>query len=209
MPITVDIDVLLARRKMSVGELAERLSRGQRKHWLVPRRSDHEDPHPADGHGRSLATRITPGQAADSRQLIPLLGQVWVPRPDGVGRPRKRPDSVTGDMAYSSRANRRALRNKGITTVVPEPNDQIANRKRRGRRGGHPPTFDTTAYKRRNQVSNAASPGANTGAASLPGTTNSPPTAGPLSTWSKPSTGYAPSPTNKIHQTRLTGSGLP
>jgi hypothetical protein len=31
MPITVDIDVMLAKRKMSVGELAERLSRGQRK----------------------------------------------------------------------------------------------------------------------------------------------------------------------------------
>jgi transposase len=55
-------------------------------------------------------------------------------------------------MAYSSRANRKALRNKGITTVIPEPNDQIAKQKRRGRRGGHPPTFDTTAYKRRNQV---------------------------------------------------------
>ncbi|MEU7588122.1 transposase, partial [Micromonospora sp. NPDC049230] len=106
----------------------------------------------ADGRGRSLATRITPGQAADTQQLIPLLDQVRVPRPGQVGRPRKRPDSVTGDKAYSSRANRKALRNKRITTVIPEPNDQIANRKRRGRRGGRPPTFDPTAYKRRNQV---------------------------------------------------------
>lgn len=44
------------------------------------------------------------------------------------------------------------MRDKGITTVIPEPNDQIANRKRRGRRGGRPPTFDRAAYKRRNQV---------------------------------------------------------
>ncbi|MET8312339.1 transposase [Micromonospora sp. NPDC005173] len=161
------------------------------------------------GRGCSLATRITPGQAADTWQLIPLLHQVWAPRPGGVGRPRMRPDSVTGDMAYSSRANRRALRNKGITTVIPEPNDQIANQNRRGRRGGHPPTFDTTAYKRRNQVSNAASTDANTGAASPPGTTNSPPISRQLSTWSKPSIGYAPSPTNMIYETELAGSRPP
>jgi len=84
--------------------------------------------------------------------LIPLLEQIRVPRPGGVGRPRKRPDSLTGDKAYSSRANRTALRDNGITTVIPEPNDQIANRKRRGRRGGRPPTFDPVAYRRRNQV---------------------------------------------------------
>jgi hypothetical protein len=41
----------------------------------------------ADGRGRSLATLITPGQAADTRQLIPLLDQVRVPRPGGTGRP--------------------------------------------------------------------------------------------------------------------------
>jgi transposase len=84
--------------------------------------------------------------------MIPLLEQIRVPRPGGVGRPRKRPDSLTGDKAYSSRANRTALRDKGITTVIPEPNDQIANRKRRGRRGGRPPTFDPVTYRRRNQV---------------------------------------------------------
>lgn len=64
---------------------------------------------PGLGRGCSFATRITPGQAADTRQLIPLLHQVWAPRPGDAGRPRMRPDSVTGDMAYSSRANRRAL----------------------------------------------------------------------------------------------------
>ena len=74
----------------------------------------------ADGRGRSLATRITPGQAADTRQLVPLLDQIWVPRPSGVGRPRQRPDSLTGDKAYSSRANRQHLRDKRITTVIPE-----------------------------------------------------------------------------------------
>ncbi|MFF0822804.1 transposase [Micromonospora haikouensis] len=109
-----------------------------------------------DGRGRSLATLITPGQAADTRQLIPLLGQVRVPRLGGVGRLRQRPDSLTGDKAYSSRTNRTALRDKGIIAVIPEPNDQIGNRKRKGRRGGRPPTFDPVAYRRRNQVEDEA-----------------------------------------------------
>jgi integrase len=29
-----------------------------------------------DGRGRALATRVTPGQAADTKQLVPLLDQV-------------------------------------------------------------------------------------------------------------------------------------
>ena len=99
-----------------------------------------------------MATLITPGQAADTRQLIPLLELVRVSRPAGTGRPRKRPNSVTGDKAYSSRANRQALRGKHVRATIPEPNDQIANRQRRGSRGGRPPAFDPIAYRRRNQV---------------------------------------------------------
>jgi transposase len=106
----------------------------------------------ADGRGRSLASRITPGQAADTQQLVALLEQVSVRRPGRPGPPRSRPDSVTGDKAYSSRANRAALRAKHIHATIPEPNDQIANRKRRGSRGGRPPAFDRSAYRRRNQV---------------------------------------------------------
>jgi transposase len=105
----------------------------------------------ADGQGRSLATLITPGQAADTRQLVPLLDKLSVPR-SGRGRPRKRPDSVTADKAYSSRANRTALRGRGIRANIPEPADQIANRRRRGSRGGRPTSFDAQAYKHRNQV---------------------------------------------------------
>ena len=106
----------------------------------------------ADGRGRALATRITPGQAADTRQLVALLDQISVARPGGVGRPRKRPDSVTADKAYSSRANRAALRARGIIAVIPQPKDQIANRARKGSRGGRPPAFDPVRYKDRNQV---------------------------------------------------------
>jgi transposase len=106
----------------------------------------------ADGRGRSLATRITPGQAADTKQLVALLDQIAVTRPGGVGRPRKRPDSVMADKAYSSRANRAALRARKIVAVIPQPKDQIANRARKGSAGGRPPAFDPVRYKDRNQV---------------------------------------------------------
>lgn len=106
----------------------------------------------ADGRGRSLATRVTPGQAADTTQLVPLLDQIAVARPGGVGRPRKRPDSVTADKAYSSKANRTALRARRIVAVIPERRDQQANRARKGSRGGRPPAFDSVAYRDRNQV---------------------------------------------------------
>jgi transposase len=36
--------------------------------------------------------------------------------------------------------------------VIPQPADQIANRKRKGRGGGRPPRFDRDSYKQRNTV---------------------------------------------------------
>lgn len=99
-----------------------------------------------------MATRLTPGQAADVRELVPLLDQIAVPRPGRIGRPRKRPDSLAGDKAYPSKANRAALRARGIRAVIPERADQLNNRARKGARGGRPPNFDAEAYKKRNQV---------------------------------------------------------
>ena len=75
-----------------------------------------------------------------------------VARPGGRGRPRQRPDRLTGDKAYSSRANRTALRARRIPHTIPERDDQKANRARRGARGGRPPAFDRERYRRRNQV---------------------------------------------------------
>jgi transposase len=105
-----------------------------------------------DGRGRSLTTRITGGQAADTKQLVPLLDAVAVPRPGGTGRPRKRPDSLSADKAYSSKANRAALRRRKITAIIPERTDQCNNRSRKGSRGGRPPNFDAERYKNRNQI---------------------------------------------------------
>ncbi|GAA2773436.1 hypothetical protein GCM10010470_01410 [Saccharopolyspora taberi] len=70
----------------------------------------------------------------------------------GPGRPRTRPDRVIADKGYSSRAIRGYLKRRGIPATIPERADQQANRKRTGRTGGRPPTFDPSIYTRRNVV---------------------------------------------------------
>ena len=94
---------------------------------------------------------ITRGQAGDGPQMVPVLEKIRVPVV-GRGRPRQRPEHVLADKAYSSRANRGYLRSRRITTTISQPKDQIAHRRRRGSAGGRPPTFDATAYRRRNSV---------------------------------------------------------
>ena len=83
--------------------------------------------------------------------LPPLLASLTVPRL-GPGRPRTTPTALLGDKAYSARAHREHLRARGVTTVIPEPADQIANRKRRGSAGGRPVNLDKKLYKRRNVI---------------------------------------------------------
>ena len=84
----------------------------------------------------------------------PLMASIYVPRAGG-GRPRTRPDAVLGDKAYSARAHRAHLRGRRITCVIPEPDDQLANRRRRGSAGGRPVDFDADAYRGRNVVERA------------------------------------------------------
>lgn len=103
-----------------------------------------------DGNGLPLVVLLTAGQAGDSPMFGPLMAHLRVER--DRGRPRIRPDAVRGDKAYSSRAIRGHLRSRGITAVIPEPEDQKGHRKRRGSAGGRPPAFDTTAYRGRNVV---------------------------------------------------------
>jgi len=103
-----------------------------------------------DDHGLPLVIAVAPGQSGDAPALLPLLSRLRVARP--VGRPRTRPDAVRGDKAYSSRAIRSHLRDRGIRAVIPQPRDQQAHRKRRGSRGGRPPGFDAVDYKGRNVV---------------------------------------------------------
>ena len=77
-----------------------------------------------------------------------------VPRP-GLGRPRKKPDSLTADRAYSNGRIREYLRRRGIRHTIPEKTDSQAARLRKGARGGRPPGFDEDRYKKRNTVERA------------------------------------------------------
>lgn len=56
------------------------------------------------------------------------------------------------DKAYSSKANGKLLRDRGIRAAIPERSDQITNRKRLCAQGGRLPRLDTEAYKRRNVI---------------------------------------------------------
>lgn len=85
--------------------------------------------------------------------MLPLLAAIRVARPRG--RPRTRPDRVLADKAYSSRAIRAHLRERGIGAVIPEPSTQVANRHRRGTAGGRPVAYDKTIYKGRNVIERA------------------------------------------------------
>lgn len=106
--------------------------------------------HLVDGRGLPLVIAVTPGQSGDSPMLIPMLEQLRIARP--IGRPRTRPDRLRGDKAYSSRAIRSHLRERGIQAVIPQPSDQIGHRLRRGSRGGRPVTYDRDDYRNRNVI---------------------------------------------------------
>jgi transposase len=103
-----------------------------------------------DGRGRALVNRLTPGQAADTKELVALLDAVAVPRPGGRDRHRKRLDHLTADKAYGSKANRRSLQARGIPHTIPERDDMRASRARKGSRGGRSPNFNPTRYTDRN-----------------------------------------------------------
>ncbi len=105
----------------------------------------------ADGRGRLLVVLLTAGNVHDSRMFAALLAALKVAHA-GPGRPRTRPDHLLADKGYSSRANRRLLRARGIGHTIPEKTDQAAHRRRRGSAGGRPPGFDPDRYARRNTI---------------------------------------------------------
>ncbi|MFF7394789.1 IS5 family transposase [Streptomyces scabiei] len=108
----------------------------------------------ADGRCRPLSLIITAGQRADCTQFKPVLEKIRVPRP-GPGRPRKKPESIAADKAYSNGPCREYLRRRGIRHTIPEKTDSQAARLRKGSRGGRPPGFDEDRYKKRNTVERA------------------------------------------------------
>src|SRR5690349_24770969 len=60
--------------------------------------------------------------------LPAVLEQVAVPRLAG-GPPRRNPNTVIADKAYSAPSNRDLLLRKRIRSVIPHRSDQVANRK--------------------------------------------------------------------------------
>ncbi|MFJ9952620.1 IS5 family transposase [Kitasatospora sp. NPDC091207] len=108
----------------------------------------------ADGRCRPLSLVVTPGQRADRTRFEPELEKIRVPR-TGPGRPRKTPDSVAADKAYSNGACRAYLRRRGIRHTIPGKADSQAARLREGSRGGCPPAFDEKQDKKRNTVERA------------------------------------------------------
>ncbi|WP_420708765.1 IS5 family transposase [Streptomyces sp. FXJ7.023] len=108
----------------------------------------------ADGRCRPLSLIVTPGQRADCTQFTPVLEKIRVPR-TGPVRPRKKPDSLAADKAYSNGPCREYLRRRGIRHTIPEKTDSQAARLCKGPRGGRPPGFDEERYKKRNTVERA------------------------------------------------------
>lgn len=108
----------------------------------------------ADGRCRPLSMVVTGGQRADCMQFQAVLEKIGLPR-SGPGRPRKQPDSLAADRAYSNGPCREYLRRRGIRHTIPEKTDSQAARLRKGPRGGRPPGFDAERYKKRNTVERA------------------------------------------------------
>ena len=107
--------------------------------------------HSVDGKGWPLAVVVTGGQCHDGVILPQALADIRVPRAVG-GRPRTCPDAILADREFGPKRNRKYLRSHGIRAVIPEKQDQIATRKRRGTKGGRPSEFDAGAYRNRNVV---------------------------------------------------------
>ena len=108
----------------------------------------------ADSRSRPLGFMTTLGQRHDSIAFELTLAQVAFARV-GPGRPRKRPDAVLCDTAYSSRAIRHHLSRRRIKAVIAIKDDQHTARLRKGSKGGRPPSFDLDHYRDRNTVERA------------------------------------------------------
>lgn len=69
----------------------------------------------ADGRCRPMFLIVTPGQRADCTQFVSVLEKIRVPRL-APGRPRKKPDSLAADKAYS---------NGNLPSVPATPGDPV------------------------------------------------------------------------------------
>src|SRR3954451_17580462 len=137
-----------------------------------------------------MSILLTPGQAGDNPQLLPLLDQIHVHR-DGPGRPRKRPDRVLADKATP--APRPARRCAGAESNSPAPSAATRSptaRPRAPAADAHPsstPSATPTATS-----FSAASTGSSSSATWPPATPSARPTSAPRSSSSRSCCGCAP-----------------
>jgi transposase len=126
-----------------------------------------------DGRGRPLSVLVTAGQRNEAPELGDLLDGIRLARPEGAGRPRKRPGRLLADRGYSYASCRSLLRRRGIPHIIPERGDQRGRRRR-----GRPPEFDREAYRRRNVVERCVRTASSSGAGWRRGTRSAPSTTG-------------------------------
>ena len=94
----------------------------------------------AEELGKPVTITLTGGEVHDSKLFATLMNTGWIRRL-GRGRPRLKPDRLAGDKAYSSRAIREALRQRGIGAVIPTRSTERQD-----------PAFDREAYRLRNRI---------------------------------------------------------
>ena len=100
-----------------------------------------------DRTGLVVGFRVTAGQINECTEFAPLLESIAIARPEG--RPRRRPAAIAGDKGYSSRAIRAWCARHHVRPVIPERDDQRAQR---AHRPGRRPRFDPTQYRQRNII---------------------------------------------------------
>lgn len=72
-----------------------------------------------DANGVPLTGSVTPANRNDISEMAPLVNKL--PEVAGkVGRPRRKPDAMQGDLAYDSEAHRQGLREMGVEPHLPE-----------------------------------------------------------------------------------------
>ncbi|KAF3465956.1 transposase [Streptomyces sp. Tu 3180] len=101
----------------------------------------------ADGRCRPLSPVVTPGRRADRIRSQAVPDRIRVQRA-GTGRPRRKPESLAADEAYSNGPCREYLRRRGVRHTIPERTDSRAAPVRKGSRGGRPPGSDEERYGR-------------------------------------------------------------
>jgi len=92
-----------------------------------------------DGKGNPIVADVSAGQEHESQYFESILDKIEIRGKHG--RPRKRPETIAGDKAYSSQQIRESSRKRGITEVIPTKSNQKRDS-----------NFDKRAYKERNIV---------------------------------------------------------